>query len=320
MIKSLSLSQKYFIAAFIVLIGFAVTTQSNAQDNVNPLDSFTQGAMSAEQIPEMPEPLRSAVKRGAQAKYLGLYGGMHGWVLVKGGKPEFHYVTQDGSAIVMGLLFDRNGSMITGEQVRMMRLRDGASAFALSDMVASSKNDPVAQAQISRLAPELASPEAAQRAPQTQSERFYAAVERANWVRLGDPSSPIIYAFIDPDCVHCQNFLKALQSPYLERGLVQLRVLPVGFEEASLKRAAYLLASPNPQGQLLRYAHGEAEALFVPGDIQTEGVRRNIALMTQNNLSGTPVITYKDRRGTIKLVRGNPENLAMIIDELSTKW
>lgn len=296
----------------------------------NPLGEF---GGQVEKEPPMPLPLREAIRGGAQARYLGKHEGLNGWVLLKRGQPEFHYATEDGKAIVMGILFDGDGNMVTGEQMRMLRLREGAMSYALSDLV--NTKDPV-----KAILPEAAAPKAAApvnplvEAPKagvtsgtdqaikgtSAADAFYTEVESGNWVRLGDAGAPILYAFIDPDCDHCQGFLKDVYLPYVERGVIQLRVLPVGFTEMGLKRAAYLLASPQPEDQLIRYVSGERQALFVPGAIQTEGAEKNVTMMNKWRLSGTPVLTYKNKDGVIRLLRGRPENPAAIVDEISTKW
>ncbi|GEM_PF-592261 len=306
----------------------------------DPLAAFNANTVKE---PPMPLPLQESVRSGAQARYLGKHGTLNGWVIVKGGKPEFHYATEDGKSILMGILFDSNGNMVTGEQMRMLRLRDGATSYALSDLVNTQnpsntiKAPPSSTPTKTRVPPRetglpsdydsLSAP-AQTGTPQAQAEAsnvtsadlFYAELEAGNWIRIGNAQAPVIYAFIDPDCEHCQAFLKDIRLPYLERGLVQVRALPVGFTEMSLKRAAYLLASPDPESQLMRYIDGETQALFVPGAIQTQGAEKNISLMTKWKLSGTPIIAYKNKDGIIRFVRGRPDNIAVLIDEIDTKW
>lgn len=322
-------------ACFLVLMLFAsflaqehIVGKANAQnDDVQPVmpmmpkaeEPGVEGFPRAEDEPPLPQVLQNHVRRGAQSLYLGQFGGLHGWAIVRGGKPEFHYVTRNGEAIVMGLLFDKNGNMITGEQLRMLRLSEGASTYKLSDLSQerqrqglSSRGD--INVQQSTSASDAVSEEA-EEAPKTRAEKFYADVENANWIRMGRGSAPILYAFIDADCSHCQRFMKDVK-PFIDRGVVQLRVLPVGFDENALKRSAYLLAAPEPMEQLYRYINGDEQALFVPGEMQTDGAVRNVRVLVKWKTEGTPILTYKDRDGVIRFVRGAPDNVAVIVDEL----
>jgi thiol:disulfide interchange protein DsbG len=309
------------IALFMI---FLIASSALAQDSgdipdaLNPDRPEVQEDIFPQSQPEPPMPLvlRESLKKGAQSKYLGLYHGLHGWVVVKGGKPEFHYVTEDGKAILMGILFDENGNMVTGEQLRMLRLSDGASTYKLSDNYKKRAEEEA------KIAEERAA--AAKTAQETKeepkkelsmAEKFYAMVEEGNWIRVGSRKAPVMYAFIDPDCSHCRKFLRDIK-PFIDRNVIQLRMLPVGFNESTLRKAAYLLAAPDPEAQIFRYIEGDAEALFVPGDIQTIGATKNIAIMKTFNIEGTPVITYKSSDNKVRFVRGAPDSVALLIDEI----
>lgn len=320
----------FLLIACLASFGFIFNTPASYAQTTGadiPMHDFAEQETKKKE-PEMPPPLKAAIESGAQTRYLGQYHGLNGWVIVKNGRPEFHYATQDGEAIIMGILFDGDGNMVTGEQMRMLRLRDGASTYALSEMVNDDSPKTTTSQQKRRAAP--ANTATAQNKPQEEAETkeeevsaadiYYAELEAANWVRIGDPRAPIIYAFIDPDCEHCQRFLREIRTPYVENKVVQLRVLPVGFDKNSLKRAAYLLAAPDPEGQLFRYIDGERKALFPAGDIQTDGAKKNVDLMIKWKLSGTPIITYKSNQGDIRFVRGKPGNVAVLIDEIEAEW
>lgn len=313
-------SKSTLIALLLLFFGVSpALAQDNGDlpDALNPNRPAAQEEVFPQSQPEPPMPpvLRESIKKGAQSKYLGLYHGLHGWVVVKGGKPEFHYVTEDGKAIIMGILFDENGNMITGEQLRMLRLSDGASTYKLSDNYKKRAEEDAKIAEERAAATKPAEPEAEPKKELSMAEQFYAMVEEGNWIRVGSRKAPIMYAFIDPDCPHCRKFLTDIK-PFIDRDVIQLRMLPVGFNERTLKKAAYLLAAPDPAGQIFRYIEGDAEALFVPGDIQTIGATKNIAIMKTFNIEGTPVITYKSSDGKVRFVRGAPDSVALLIDEI----
>ena len=60
--------------------------------------------------------------------------------------------------------------------------------------------------------------------------------------RLGGSASvPTFYAFIDPNCPHCQQFLREVE-PYVTGGKVAVHMIPVGYDDRSRKQAAFALA------------------------------------------------------------------------------
>ena len=69
-------------------------------------------------VPDMPDTLQLLVDRGAQARFLGTRHGMHGWVTIFQGQEQYYYATPDGKGFLMGLLFDKDGTMATVGQVR----------------------------------------------------------------------------------------------------------------------------------------------------------------------------------------------------------
>lgn len=306
-ILTLSLTQFAF-AQEGVKDNLSIAQALNLEKQEKSQDAFPQ----SQPEPPMPRVLKESIKRGAQSKYLGMYHGLHGWVIIKGGKPEFNYVTADGKAIIMGILFDENGNMITGEQLRMLRLSDGASTYKLSESYQKKADEAYAkQNAANKKTEEKQQP----KEPKTTAEKFYAAVENGNWLRMGSRKAPLVYAFIDPDCPHCRKFLKDIK-PFIDRSAVQLRILPAGYNEKSLKKAAYLLAAPDPEVQLFRYIEGDGEALYAPGEIQTEGAIKNVAIMRAFEIEGTPIITYKTSKDAIRFVRGAPDSVAVIVDEI----
>jgi hypothetical protein len=51
-------------------------------------------------------------------------------------------------------------------------------------------------------------------------------------------------------------------------------------------------------------------------DPNTQGVQKNIALFQEWKLDVTPFSVYKDKSGTIRIIRGRPENLAELVGTL----
>ena len=106
----------------------------------------------------------------------------------------------------------------------------------------------------------------------------------------GDTSAPAIYTFVDPQCPYCHQFVKDLRRDYIENGLIQVRMIPVGYKQGSMEQAAFLLAVPNPQGRWYRHIEGDEEALPVTPGINQQGVQRNMAIIDQAIHIGTSVV------------------------------
>ena len=155
-------------------------------------------------------------------------------------------------------------------------------------------------------------------AVKSKSEQLYEGVENANWIKLGSDKAPILYSFVDPECPHCHELVKNIRkSGYLEQGLLQLRLIPVGvLTENSLLEAAYLLASADPQKDLYRHLDGEKGVLLADKNANTQGVQRNIKLMQDWKLDVTPFSVYRARDGKVKVFQGVPDDLKKIITEL----
>src|SRR5690606_16165625 len=83
------------------------------------------------------------------------------------------------------------------------------------------------------------------------SERDWALLESATWVRDGAADAPrIIYTFTDANCPYCHMFWEAAR-PWVDSGKVQLRHLMVGvIKEDSPTKAAAILSASDPSAAL----------------------------------------------------------------------
>lgn len=256
-------------------------------------------SFAQEAPPQLPEPIQNLANEGAQIRYLGNDGGLDGWVTIKGGQEQYFYVLPDGKSFVMGVLFDESGKLITVEQVRKLQANGDESLETLT-------KDPMF----------MASDNAGQDTANTNAaERMYSDIESANWITLGNADSPVIYALIDPQCPHCHAFINDVRElKALENSAIQLRLIPVGFREDTMKQAAYLLAAPDSGQLFLRHIDGST--LPVRDDITLNGVERNLALMQNWDFSVTPMLFYRDKNEEIKIVRGRPKDAQSIISDV----
>lgn len=258
-------------------------------------------------LPEIPKALQMLADKGAQMRYLGRQNGLDGWIAIYQGQENYYYVTQDGSAFLMGVLFDKDGDMITIKQVSDLQKQSGE----VLDFLTADKKEEDLSKTIQK------TNEVFQY--KTPAERMFAEVENSNWISFGDKNAPVIYSFMDPQCPHCHAFMKDLREGYLDSGLIQLRMIPVGFREETLAQAAFLLAAPDSKERWYNYLDGDNSAIPAKQGINTQGIQMNLALMQSWDFSVTPLTVYLDKLGKVKIVRGRASNLANILADLPVK-
>lgn len=281
-----------FIALLLVLL--AVSLPAHAQrSNV---------------IPEVPEPLKALEEKGAQLRFLGTENGMDGWIAIYQGQEQYYYITPDKKAFVTGLMFAEDGRPITVEQVRQLQVQNGGVLDLLAEAPEKTPEQRTADN-----APKSVS-EALNR--KTPGERMFADVENSNWVRLGRENAPVIYSFVDPQCPHCHKFLTDLRKDYIEKGLIQVRIIPVGFQQGSLAQASFLLAAPDAEERFYRHLDGDKEALPAKSDVSGQAIQKNMALMQAWKFNVTPLTVYRSRTGEVKIVRGVAKDIPGLIADL----
>ena len=256
---------------------------------------------AADPLPEMPAPIENLVAQGAQVRYLGNDQGLDAWLTIKNGQEQYFYVMPDKKSFVMGILFDADGKLITVDQVQRLRGQGDSVLDTLTDIPTT--NDPDKKEAFEF---------------KTPSEQLFADVEGSNWVALGPNGAPVMYAFVDPQCPHCHAFVDALRKgKYFEENKIQLRLVPVGFKDETRAQAAFLIASPNPEARWFAHMDGDKNALPAKSEIGQQGVQRNMAIMQSWKFDVTPMIVYRAKDETVKLVRGTPQNIPSVISDLA---
>ncbi|MAE52048.1 MAG: thiol:disulfide interchange protein DsbG [Micavibrio sp.] len=281
-----------FLFLFVFIAMGIITTAAQAQ--------------SEEPLPKLPEPIQNLVNEGAQIRYLGRDYGVDAWITIKNGKEQYFYVLPDQKAFLMGVMFDNTGKLVTVDQVTRLRQQNGGDKMLdiltedfTSEVQASNKDGEF----------EFKSP----------SEQLFHDVQNSNWIPLGNAGAPIMYAFIDPQCPHCHAMLEDLKKDYIDTGRVQIRIIPIGFREETRAQSAFLLAAPNPQERLFKYMAGDEEALPARSEINQQGVQRNLALMQSWKFNVTPMVVYRSVAGDVKLVRGRPQNIEALVNDLGSR-
>lgn len=254
-------------------------------------------------LPDLPDPIQSLVNEGAQIRFLGKDYGLEAWIAIKNGQEQYFYVMPNG-AFLTGLLFDEKGTPVTLDQVRKLR-QQGDGKFL--DMLASDKPENVTKAEVDK-----------RYEFKTPSEQLYYDIENSNWVPIGQAGTPLLYSFIDPQCPHCHEAMKALR-PYIEAGKMQVRMVPVGFKDMTKAQAAFLMATPGPEDVWWDHLDGNPNALPAKAEINTQGVERNMAIMQSWKLNVTPLIIYRGKDEKVKIIRGKPKDIEALINDLGTR-
>lgn len=269
--------------------------------------AFVHTAQAQEVLPELPDPIQNLVNEGAQIRYLGDDHGVEAWITVKNGREQYFYVLPGRKAFLMGVMFDETGKVVTVDQVQRLRGRGDD----MLDILAEDRGEfsPSGNRAEEETLVEFKSP----------SERLFFDIENSNWLTLGQPGAPVMYSFIDPQCPHCHTLVENLKEEYLDKGRVQLRMIPIGFRDETRAQAAFLLASPDPQGRWYAHLRGEENALPARPEINQQGVQRNLSIMQSWKLDVTPLIVYRAKDNSVKIVRGNPKDLPGLIADLGAR-
>lgn len=265
-------------------------------------------AQTVPATPPMPEVLEELASRGAQVRFLGSENGLNGWATILQGQEQYFYVTPNGDAVLMGLLFDKTGRAITVEQVARLQQSD-TSLGALSSIAVP---EPEASDPVARLRDQLRQ----QVDMPPPAEQMMADIEAANVLTLGKADAPVVYAFVDPQCPHCHSLMQDLRKDLLPQGKIQVKLIPVGLRDDTKAQAAYMLAAPDATDRWYRHLDGDKDALPVDSTLNRQGVERNLIIMQNWKFDATPIMVYRDRNGAVKIVRGRPRDLNQIVADL----
>jgi thiol:disulfide interchange protein DsbG len=274
-----------------------------------PLAAFA-GANTGKTGPALPDTLQNLAAKGAQIRYLGREKGLDGWIAIHQGQEQYFYATPDREAVLMGLLFDKSGKMLTIRQVQNLQQGNDPTLESLMDAPMEPTVDP-----LSVLQKQL---QAAQKAkPSSPAEELYAALESSNWIALGsNKDAPVVYAFLDPQCVHCHGLMDDIRKDYLDAGQLQMHMIPVGLRDETKAQAAFLLASADPAARWYRHLDGDASALPIANNTNVQAAEMNLAIMQDWKLDATPILVYRSGKGEIKIIRGRPKNPSDILTDL----
>ncbi len=234
-------------------------------------------------------------KTGGKVIYLGKSYDLDGWLLAKrDGEPHTILYISPAGAMLRGRLFSSSGKDITKTQLEIYKQRNSRSQGAV----------PI---------PENADLEAV-----PKGELFYSETEKANWVRVGVPDAPYVYVFINANCEHCQSLWRTFKGS-VDKGMLQLRLIPSGEKEDNRDAGAAMLSVENPGQAWQEYMDGKKGSLdknLIKGDA-LERLQANTKLTKKWKLPQIPLTVYrKVTDGTVMVVPGQPSNPMLIMPDL----
>ncbi|MAS88104.1 MAG: hypothetical protein CMH30_09050 [Micavibrio sp.] len=319
-----------FLASFFLALLLAMPVQSQEWPTLEKLV-----------VPETPELLKPMEEKGAQIRYLGPYKDFDGWVVFDKGRPTFTYSTKDQKTYFQGMMFNEKGDNLTFKQLQDFRIRDGEDSFDTLNEVSRLIKDrqrttrateatkqitdnlqnteaPASQVKAADAAPVVKTPSPSREPAEavTKSDKLMQDLQNANWVSFGDVSKPEIYAMIDPGCPHCQETMLAFK-PYLDNDMLEMRVMPVGFELDTKRVGALMLVAGDAETLYYSYITGKAKDLGKSGNVNTQGIDRNLMTINTWGFDVTPMMFYRNAAGEVKIIRGVPGDIPAIIKDLN---
>lgn len=256
-----------------------------------------------EKDPESIPALKHLLDKGATLLELPPRFGMKTWfVKLEGGATGVAYQTPDDQGVIFGQLYDGKGDNITAEQIEA----EAAQIAAIVQTPAA----PAAQTQTQ------AQSQTQAKAPSSKAEALWQNMAQSGGLMIGDLNAPAIQVMVDPQCPHCKNLWKMLK-PAVDSGKISVHLLPV--EALAVGNAAYgaaILSAPNPNQAWEDHVNGIDTPLPpAPNAAMLEIIRKNTDIMFDNNIKQVPFTMWRSKAGNLKVLFGEPSDIAQIIDD-----
>lgn len=223
---------------------------------------------------QYPKPIQSLIDDGLKIeKSFPAASGLTGWVVSQNNRYFVVYTTADKKTLIAGNLIAEDG-------------RD------------------------------LSAIDAEKHVPAPDHAAAYEALASASTIKEGEgrKGAEPIYVFFDPNCPYCHKLWQALQ-PY-ERAGLQVHWVPVAYlGPTSRPKAERMLASTNPTATFREHMNRFGQDQAVATDTKTNGdtaraLERNLALMHQFGMQGTPGVVWRED-GKVRALVGLPPASAL---------
>lgn len=230
-------------------------------------------------------------QKGGTVEFLGHSYGMDGW-LIKDEKDNLQYVyTNSEGATIMGVMFAPTGEVETARQIEKYKVKKTGNQKALQSVTRNSPD---------------------------KAELIYSSFEKANWISIGDEKSPYFYSAMDMDSKKSQAFIKKLM-PFIEKGNVSIRIIPIATSENSYYAAAALFSSEKPQETLFKFINGDEKILktIEIKEVSLSKLDVNAELARSTAIKGVPFNLYRRPiDGKILAISGIPDNMLVLLADL----
>lgn len=240
--------------------------------------------------------LQKFEQSGGKVEYMGYKMGLDAWLLTKpDGAVMTAYTTKEGG-LVVGTLFEADGTSATVGQMAALSARQDGAQDALPGA----------------LLPDSSA---------SRAERFYAEIEnKAAWGESGAKDAPYIYLLFNADCDHCKDFWVDIRN-HVKNGAVRVRFVPWGAAEANRVGGAALLSSPDPAKSWTDFVDGKREALGADKvkDGAIAAVDANTAMVKRWGVDKyLPFLIYRrPADGKITAVLGPPQNMMLLLADIA---
>jgi protein-disulfide isomerase len=156
---------------------------------------------------------------------------------------------------------------------------------------------------------------------QPPSERFFSELQKTTQLTFGKEGTPQLIMIMDVNCSHCKNTWKALQ-PMVENGSIRVTMVPIqAINVQSSIDTANWLNSRDPYDTWKKYLAGDDKIMKVgnPDPDKEALIFKNTELIKKWGVTQTPYILYRGNNGKIRVVEGEPQNIAALRADILEK-
>ncbi len=137
---------------------------------------------------------------------------------------------------------------------------------------------------------------------------------------------PILTVFIDPNCIFCHLLYQQIE-PFVAKGALRVRyVLVAVVKRSSFEKAAAILSAKDAAAALQqdqtafdpKTEEGGIKPDATPSKVITERINANNALMSKAGGSGTPMLLFCSKDGSVQQLEGLPRDINTLLAEMAS--
>ena len=137
---------------------------------------------------------------------------------------------------------------------------------------------------------------------------------------------PVLTVFIDPNCIFCHLLYQQIE-PFVAKGALRVRyVLVAVVKRSSFEKAAAILSAKDTAAALQqdqtdfdpKTEEGGIKPDATPSKAITERINANNALMSKAGGSGTPMLLFCSKDGSVQQLEGLPRDINTLLAEMAS--